>query len=73
MEQMRRYPVGIQTFERIIREGYIYIDKTDLVWQLAHYATFSYLLSILNQEVRIGYTKGLENRRKCQKSYRPDK
>ena len=32
MEQTtRRYPVGIQTFERIIREGYLYVDKTDLV------------------------------------------
>jgi hypothetical protein len=37
MEQMmRKYPVGIQTFERIIKEGFVYVDKTDLVWQLAH-------------------------------------
>ena len=44
MEQMmRRYPVGIQTFERIIKEGFIYVDKTDLVWQMAHYATFVFL------------------------------
>ena len=40
---MRRYPIGIQTFSRIIREGYIYVDKTDLVWQLAHYATFVFM------------------------------
>ena len=39
----RRYPIGIQTFSRVIREGYIYIDKTDQVWQLAHYATFVFL------------------------------
>ena len=39
----RKYPIGIQTFERIIREGYLYIDKTDLVWQLAHYATFVFM------------------------------
>ena len=44
MEQMmRKYPVGIQTFERIIREGFIYVDKTDLVWQMAHYATFVFM------------------------------
>lgn len=44
MGQMtRRYPVGIQTFERIIREGYLYVDKTDLVWQLAHYAPFVFM------------------------------
>ena len=39
----RRYPIGIQTFSRVIREGYVYVDKTDLVWQLAHYATFVFL------------------------------
>ena len=43
MEIRRKYPVGIQTFSRIIREGYIYVDKTDLVWELAHYATFVFL------------------------------
>ena len=39
----RRYPIGIQTFSRIRREGYVYVDKTDLVWQLAHYATYVFL------------------------------
>ena len=44
MEQMRRkYPIGIQTFERIIKEGFVYVDKTDLVWELAHYATFVFM------------------------------
>ena len=39
----RKYPVGIQTFSRIIREGYVYVDKTDIVWQLAHYGTFIFM------------------------------
>ena len=39
----RRYPVGIQTFSEIIRGGYLYVDKTDLVWQLAHYAKFIFM------------------------------
>ena len=43
MAEKRRYPIGIQTFERIIREGYVYVDKTDLVWELAHYATYTFL------------------------------
>ncbi|MDY5257586.1 MAG: AAA family ATPase [Prevotella sp.] len=44
MEQMmRKYPVGIQTFERIIKDGFIYVDKTDLVWELAHYATYIFM------------------------------
>lgn len=44
MEQQRRkYPVGVQTFSRIIKEGLVYIDKTDYVWNLAHDATFVFL------------------------------
>ena len=39
----RKYPVGIQTFSEIIREGYVYVDKTDLVWQLSHYAKYIFL------------------------------
>ncbi|MBO5538844.1 MAG: ATP-binding protein [Prevotella sp.] len=43
METESKYPIGIQTFERIIRGGYIYVDKTDLVWKLAHYAKYIFL------------------------------
>ena len=31
----RKLPIGIQTFEKIRREGFLYVDKTELVWQLA--------------------------------------
>ena len=31
----RKLPIGIQTFEKIRRGGYLYVDKTELVWQLA--------------------------------------
>ena len=30
-----KYPIGIQTFEKIIDGGFAYIDKTDLVYNLA--------------------------------------
>ena len=40
---MRKYPVGIQTFAELIREGYIYVDKTDLVWQLVHYGKYIFM------------------------------
>ena len=30
-----KYPIGIQTFEQIVRDDYTYIDKTDLVYKLA--------------------------------------
>lgn len=29
-----KYPIGVQSFERIIKEGYVYVDKTDLIYQL---------------------------------------
>ena len=32
----RRLPVGIQSFEEIRKEKYLYVDKTDLVWNLAN-------------------------------------
>ena len=40
---IRKYPVGVQTFSVIRKEGYIYIDKTDLVWNLAHLAKYIFL------------------------------
>ena len=32
----RRLPVGIQSFNEIRKEGYLYVDKTDLIWKLAN-------------------------------------
>ena len=40
---MRKYPIGIQTFSRIIKEGYVYIDKTDLVWKMTRVSPFVFL------------------------------
>ena len=31
---MRKYPVGIQSFEKIRHDGYVYIDKTPLVYKM---------------------------------------
>ena len=39
----RKYPIGIQTFSEIIQKSYVYVDKTDLVWQLADYAKYIFL------------------------------
>ena len=40
----RRLPVGIQSFEKIREEGYLYVDKTDIIWQLANRnKTYNYL------------------------------
>ena len=32
--QMRKYPVGIQSFEKIRKDGYVYVDKTELVYKM---------------------------------------
>ena len=41
----RILPVGIQSFEKIRKEGYLYVDKTDIIWQLANRnKTYNYLI-----------------------------
>ena len=43
MEPDRKYPVGIQTFSRLREEGYLYIDKTDLIWKMTKESPFVFL------------------------------
>lgn len=38
-----KYPVGVQDFERIITGGYLYVDKTELVYELANYNDYVFL------------------------------
>ncbi|WP_455587246.1 ATP-binding protein [Bacteroides sp.] len=40
----RELPIGIQTFEKLRKEGYLYVDKTGLVWKIASSST-PYFLS----------------------------
>ena len=41
---MRKLPVGIQTFEQIIKDNYVLVDKTDYIYKLIHTGK-SYFLS----------------------------
>ena len=34
-----KYPIGIQDFEKIRNDGYVYLDKTDLIYSLAELKT----------------------------------
>ena len=43
MMNERRYPVGIQTFSEIINGGYVYVDKTDLMWQMQRLSKYIFL------------------------------
>lgn len=38
-----KYPIGIQSFEDIRRRGYVYIDKTRFVYELATYSKYIFL------------------------------
>ena len=31
---MMKYPIGIQSFEKLREGGYVYVDKTDLIYSL---------------------------------------
>ena len=31
-----KYPIGIQSFDQIIEDGYVYVDKTQLIYDLTH-------------------------------------
>lgn len=38
-----KYPIGIQSFDRIIEDGYVYVDKTDLIYHLTHEGSIYFL------------------------------
>ena len=45
METMpiRKYPIGIQNFEKMRTEGYLYIDKTELMYRLVKTGSYYFL------------------------------
>ncbi|MDY3070498.1 MAG: AAA family ATPase, partial [Parabacteroides sp.] len=38
-----KYPIGIQSFDRLIEDGFVYIDKTDMVYSLVQEGTIYFL------------------------------
>jgi len=38
-----KYPIGIQTFEEIITGGYVYVDKTELIYKLIDSGKYYFL------------------------------
>ena len=38
-----KYPIGIQSFDRIIEDGFVYVDKTDMVYSLAQEGSIYFL------------------------------
>ena len=42
-KRLKRLPVGIQTFEKIIEGDYLYIDKTEYIWNMIHLGKYIFL------------------------------
>ena len=38
-----KYPIGIQHFEKIRREGYVYVDKTPWMWKMISEGSYYFL------------------------------
>ena len=38
-----KYPIGIQSFTKIIENGYVYVDKTELIYNLTHEGSIYFL------------------------------
>ena len=34
MSEIQKYPIGVQNFEKIIRNGFLYVDKTEFIYRL---------------------------------------
>ena len=43
---MKKYPVGIQSFESLRKGGYLYIDKTELIYRLVSTGKYYFFLFI---------------------------
>ena len=42
---LKLYPIGIQTFERVIKENKLYIDKTEYIYRMTHASGTYFFLS----------------------------
>ena len=38
-----RFPIGIQSFEKLIKAGYLYVDKTELIYKMVDTGNYYFL------------------------------
>lgn len=43
MTKLQKYPVGLQHFESLIRDGYAYVDKTAIMYKLIDEGKYYFL------------------------------
>ena len=54
MEQMRQLPVGIQSFEVLRTDGFLYVDKTAMIYRIAF---TSILYSVLRTQYKYFFSR----------------
>ena len=42
-KRLKRLPVGIQTYEKIVEGEYLYVDKTKYIWNMVHLGNYIFL------------------------------
>ena len=55
-----KYPIGIQDFGKIRNDGYVYLDKTDLIYDLVHNGNIYFLSRPrrFGKSIHLGILKG---------------
>jgi hypothetical protein len=46
---MKKLPIGIQSFEKIRKEDYLYVDKTEYIYRLVTTGTPTFLITLLKK------------------------
>ena len=41
--QQKKYPIGVQTFEKLRNDGFVYVDKTALVYKMVQEGNYYFL------------------------------
>ena len=53
MPHPAKYPVGIQDFAKIRKEGYVYVDKTALMWRLIDTGCYYFNFSTKTKQIDV--------------------
>jgi hypothetical protein len=56
---MKKLPIGIQSFEQTISDGYVYVDKTAYIHRLLSEGKVYFLYSDKNRCIETGYVQSL--------------
>lgn len=66
MGDFRRYPAGVQDFEEIREGGFVYVDKTRHIYDLAHNQGNAIFLNRPRPVVKVGDVLDRATRTSCE-------